>query len=487
MKSDKSYDAVVVGCGIAGLSAAVSAAQQGKKVAVLERAPFEQRGGNTRYTEAFLRMKNDSEINDDFVDQLVANSGGHLDPTMVAETAADYENWPPMVKAMAFTDPELINVFASNVVPTIQWLKTFGIRFEALGTPFISVTGTRMMPVGGGLAMLEALAAAAEKNYGVQFIYETTAQDLLQDDDGRVVGVRARSKNRWLDIRADNVVLACGGFEGNPEMLAQYQGQRALYQRPMSPGSHYNKGEGIRMALKIGAAPSGEYASYHAATADPRSSRPGASVLVYPYGILVNKAGERFVDEASSTPDETFEGISLRIPSQPEGVAYVIVDAKISDVQNYQRAIKTEQPPLVADSISGLAAKLGIPGPALEKTVAAYNQACRPGNFNPYELDGLCTNGLEPCKSNFARPLDKAPFSAWPIISLNVFTMGGLKVDPASRVLSSDGEVIPGLYAAGETIGLFFKKYPGATSVLRGATFGRIAGLDIAGKRALAT
>ncbi len=112
----------------------------------------------------------------------------------------------------------------------------------------------------------------------------------------------------------------------------------------------------------------------------------------------------------------------------------------------------------------------------LKRTVEEYNRACSPGDYRPLELDGLATKGLEPKKSNWALPIDRPPFHAYPIISANVFTFGGLKVDNEGRVLNGDGEPIPGLYAAGEIIGVYYRNYTGATSVLKGLVFGRLAG-----------
>ena len=155
----------------------------------------------------------------------------------------------------------------------------------------------------------------------------------------------------------------------------------------------------------------------------------------------------------------------------------MILDAKIDDVPNKQVAIRTDQPPIVADSVEALARQIGVPADALEATLTAYNAACRPGTFKPLEVDGLATSGLLwPPKSNWARTIDRAPFHAYPIISSNVFTFGGLKVNGNGQVLASDGDPIDGLYAAGETVGLYYKTYTGSTSVLKGAVFGRLAG-----------
>jgi tricarballylate dehydrogenase len=177
-----------------------------------------------------------------------------------------------------------------------------------------------------------------------------------------------------------------------------------------------------------------------------------------------------------------YDTITKAVFAQPEGIAYAIVDAKLADVPNYRLAVRTDQPAIVADSIAALADRLKLPRNALESSIAAYNKACRAGSFKPLELDGLATADLTPPKSNWARALDKPPFQAWPVISSCVFTYGGLKVDGTARVLNADGEVIPGLYAAGECIGLYYKVYTGATSVLKGAVFGRLAGIDAAAR-----
>ena len=216
-----STDVLVVGCGIAGLSAAVSALQAGAQVTILERAPKEERGGNTRWTESLLRMKSESEVSDDFEAHFMANAGHHLDPSLVGETARSYADWPAIVKTLGFTDPELIASFAAAAGPTLAWLKGFGVRFDFLPTYFITSSSPRMAPVGGGLALVEALAEAVER-HGGRILYETTARQLLQDPAGRILGVRAVDRaGRSHALHARSVVLASGGFEGNPELLTR--------------------------------------------------------------------------------------------------------------------------------------------------------------------------------------------------------------------------------------------------------------------------
>ena len=473
---NEQYDLVVAGCGIGGLSAAVSALEAGARVAILERATLEERGGNTRYTEAYLRMKTETEVTDDFETHLVDNGGGYLDPELVDATKDPQADWPTIVKSLSFADPDVVAAFASACGPTVQWIKGHGVRFDFLPTQFLTKSQPRLLPVGGGRAMLEALAAKAEA-LGAAFHYRTTAQSLLQDDNGVVIGVRAvDGAHRRVDIRGRATVLATGGFEGNWEMLAQYIGPRALNLRPVARGGYYNKGEGIRMALAIGAASCGNFGSYHAEPVDPRSGVAEASVFVFPYGILVNRQGQRFTDEAPGTVDAVYDTITKEIFAQPEGLVYALLDQRLADVPNYRVALRTDREPVTGQTIAELAGKLGVPAAKLEATVAAYNQACRQGTFKALELDGLATEGLDPPKSNWARPIDRPPYQAWPVISSCVFTYGGLKIDANARVLDNDGTPIPGLYAAGETVGMYYKVYTGATSVLKGAVFGRIAG-----------
>jgi tricarballylate dehydrogenase len=473
-----SFDIIIIGTGIAGLSAAAAALQAGGRVAILERSIRAERGGNTRWTESLMRMKSETEVSDDFEEHFAHNAGHYLDPELVAETAREQREWPSIVKTLGFTDPELIATFSAAAGPTIQWLKSFGIRFDFLPTYFITACQPRMSPVGGGLAMIEALAAFAEQK-GARFFYQTTARRLLQDADGAVTGVEAAGQgNRLVRLNGRSVVLACGGYEGNPEMLAHYVGPRARYLRPVARGGYYNKGEGIRMALAIGAAPSGDYGSFHAEPLDPRSGAPEPVVLVFNYGILVNSQARRFTDEAPATVDATYEAITRLIFEQPAGIAWAILDARIDDVPGWRRSVRSDQPPVTADSITEMAGKLGLDADALCQTVAAYNEACpSPGGFNSLQVDGLATRpGFLPRKSNWSRSLAQPPFRAWPVICGNCFTFGGLKVNRHSQVLNADGEIISGLYAAGETIGLYYGTYTGATSVLRGAVFGRIAG-----------
>lgn len=473
------FDVIVVGSGIAGLSAAVSAGEAGRRVVLIERAEEGDHGGNTRHTEAYLRMKSVDEVADDFEEHLAENAGAYIDPTFMREAALDHESWSPSMRSLSMLDPEIIGALSESAGPTLRWLESAGVKFDFLPTAFLTTTTTRLLPVGGGLAMVEALTAKA-KALGVVIHFSRTAQKLIMDDAGAVAGLIVRRNGENQAVQGKAVILACGGFEGNAEMLAQYLGPRAINLRPVARGGYYNKGEGIRMALEIGAASNGEFGSYHAEPIDPRSGVAEPAVFTFPYGILVNKEGRRFTDEAPGTVDAHYESVTRRIYEQRDGIAHLILDAKIEDVPNWRKSLRTDQPPITAATLSELARLIDVDPSVLEETVATYNAACGNGTFKPLEKDGLATDGLVPRKSNWARPIDTPNYLCFPIISANVFTFGGLKVNRHAQVLDTDGAPIKGLYAAGETTGIYYRVYTGSTSVLRGAVFGRLAALHAA-------
>lgn len=475
--ADTQFDLVVAGCGVAGLSAAVSAAESGARVAVVERSTREERGGQSRYTEAYLRMKSLSEVTDDFETHLAENGSGAVDPDLVAESADSQRG--ALAKALSLADPGVIERLSERAGGTVRWLQDMGVRFDFLPTQFLTRSQPRLLPVGGGAALVEALAARAEK-LGVAFFYETTAGALQQDSTGRVVGLKVRTRGGGTRVLGGQVVLACGGFEGSAEMMTRYLGPRAAYLRPVCKGGYYNRGEGISMGLSAGAAVAGDFGSYHAEPVDPRSGIAEPSIFIFPYGILVNLDGRRFTDEAPGTVDAYYERVTRRIYEQREGTAWVVLDAQHLRIPNYRLGIRTDKPPVVGQTLGELAQRIGVPADALEATVRDYNAACVAGEWKPLELDGLATRGVVPGKSNWATPIAEAPFHAYPIISSNVFTFGGLKIDADGRVVDADGEPIPGLYAAGEITGLYYRNYTGATSVLRGMVFGRLAGAHAA-------
>jgi tricarballylate dehydrogenase len=278
------------------------------------------------------------------------------------------------------------------------------------------------------------------------------------------------------------VVIACGGFEGNKEMLTQYLGPSACDMPTIAPGPAYNRGEGIRMAMEIGADTAGQFDMFHGEPVDPRTSKPDAVIYPYPYGILVNGDAQRFFDEGANSFDSTFERLGYEIWRNQGQKAFLIGDQTSLSVNGFTDVAFSDVPPVEAPTLGELARELGLDADALERTVAEYNAAAGGHDgFDPYSFDGKATRGLEPPKSNWAFPLDSPPFIAYPLTCAITFTFGGIRTDPSARVVTPAGTPIPGLYAAGEVTGLYYHDYPVGTSVIRAVTFGRIAGAHAAG------
>jgi tricarballylate dehydrogenase len=300
--------------------------------------------------------------------------------------------------------------------------------------------------------------------------------------DHRVAGVDVQSADGvTTTLDADAVILASGGFQGNAAMMRAHFGTGAETIKLISPGTRFDTGDGIRIATDQGAAISGDWNGMHIEPVDPRSQGSAPVVLVYPYGIVVDRDGRRFMDEGAGLVHETWEAFARDIHfARPNRIAYAILDVRLHNIEGFQRAIRSEVPPHQSDSIEGLAAQLGIPGAQLRATVDAFNAAATgdPARFDATRCDGLAAAGeLQPPKSNWARALTKPPFLAYPLIGAVAYTFGGLATSEKAEVLGEQGP-IAGLYAAGETTGHFYRTAPNAVAVLRALVFGKIAGRE---------
>jgi tricarballylate dehydrogenase len=476
MHTTAEYDFVVVGCGAAGLAAAVTYAEatvgraKPVRIALLERSTKEARGGATRWTGAFLRITENRKLDSDWPDRVRRVSGGRSDieycHTLERETPA----------TLQFIEERGVELVFAEF--------PFAHTFEG-GKPGIAPPG---LPKGGGAAIVSALAGTLEKHTNVDVHYDTEAVRLTVSDSGAVDGLVIRRSDGLLKrIAAGAVVLACGGFEGNYEMLTRYIGERACDLPLIAPGIANNRGDGLRMALELGADTAGQFDMIHAEPVDTRTTKADSVLYTYTGGIFVNERAERFYDEGRDTWDNTFELIGYEIWRNQNQTAYWIADAKTMAVANVEMGMLSDVPPEKADTIGALATKLGLDPDLLTKTVAAFNAATGPGKFDPTKLDGNRTSGLTPPKSNWAVPLDTPPFVGIPLTAAICFTYGGLRTDLHGRVVTPAGTPIPNLYAAGEITGLFYHQYPPATSVLRSLTFGRIAGAHAAGEVAATT
>jgi tricarballylate dehydrogenase len=465
MTEDSTYDVVVIGMGAAAQSAAIgyseAAAAQGRtgRVAVVERAPKEERGGATRYTSSWFRITEDRRLDPEFVPMMERVSGGRAD--------LDY-----------------CRTLASKVNESLRFLDEHGVEviYFMQPLPNRNTGGGLGMPAGGGISIVEGLAAVLEQTEGVEIMYETSATRLSQTDDGRVDGVFVTGPGgAERRLGAGSVVIACGGFEGSPELLNHYVGNRAGDMPVIAPGLRHNRGDGLQMAVAAGAATAGQFDMFHGEPIDPRSSKPDAVVYPYPYGIIVNGRAQRFFDEGQNSFDSTFERLGYEIWHDQDQTAFFIGDQTSLAVRAFNDVNLTDQEPVTAGTLRELAEQLGLDAEAFEQTVAEYNAAIAPGEFDPYVFDGKHTEGIEPPKSNWAFPIDSPPYIAYPLTCAVTFTFGGVRTDSSARVVRPDGTPIPGLYAAGEVTGLYYNEYPAGTSVLRSVTFGRIAGAHAAG------
>ena len=199
---------------------------------------------------------------------------------------------------------------AERAPSTLRWLKVHGVAFHK--PVYYLVAGPqRIQPIGGGETLVRELTRAAQ-SAGVEFLYGCEAERLVTNSSGIVTGVNATRNGSGLTIDARAVMLACGGFEGNAEMLRDHLGPYGETLQPISPGTRFNTGDGIRMGLDAGAAAAGDWQGMHIEPIDPRAIEPAPVVLVYPYGIVVNKNGERFFDEGAGLVHETMGGVCAR-------------------------------------------------------------------------------------------------------------------------------------------------------------------------------
>jgi len=450
-------DVFVVGTGISGLSAAISAREAGAEVILIEKAPIEDRGGNTKFADAQVRYPHPADefhprnyTPEDYRDDFMRISHGRA-------------------------NPELIDTIVANAADTVEWLTYRGIEWEA-GYPHTA--GYRRSPVAGGLGLVNTLCRIAE-GLGVACSYETAARQLLLDNHGAVIGCRVQTPEEFYDIHArGGVILATGGFQANVSMRVAYIGRFA--DSLILRGSRYNTGEGILMALGIGAKPAGQWGDYHSAVLDARSPKEECGVTAlynYQMGIIVDQHGKRFLDEGEDYRDNTYVKFSKHIIEHADGLAFAVFDERMVSRPEFHSAWRPVGEPYRAATLEELAQKLEIPADAFIQTVQEFNAAIQPGEMDLDHLDGKHTEGIAPPKSNWAMPLDMPPYTAVPVTGGITFTFGGLKANAGGQVINTSGNVIPGLYAAGELIGeIFYYNYPGATSVIRGAVFGRISG-----------
>jgi tricarballylate dehydrogenase len=416
----------------------------------LDKAPKQDAGGNTRWTPSYMRMA----------------SVDRVEPSFVHD----------MLEATQFqADEGYFATLAQHAPATVKWIAGHGVPFHQ-PVYYLAKGPPRIQPVGGGETIHRELSRAA-REAGVIFRFDCAA-DALHTENGTIAGVRLASGEM---LPADAVVLACGGFQANAAMMREHFGESGDVIPLLAPRAHFNSGDGMRMAQALGADLSGEADGMHIEPVDPRSKNQAAVVLLYPYGIVVDRDGRRFFDEGAGLVHETWEAFSRRLHFEVPGrTAYAILDTRVRAIPDWQRASRSEVPPFEAATLAELAGQIGVDADNLAATVAAYSAACTgdPQKFDATVCDGLAASAsLVPPKSNWARAIAEPPFLAWPIIGTIAYTFCGLATDSSARVLRG-GAPIPGLTAAGEITGHFYGTAPNAVSVLRAFVFGRIAGRE---------
>jgi tricarballylate dehydrogenase len=485
------HDVVVVGAGNAAFAAAAAAKAAGASVLVLERAPEALAGGNTRFTAGAMRLAYDG------VDDL-----RRLMPDLTDEEAAQTD-FGAYTEAQFFedmgrvteyrTDPELCELLVTGSKPTMLWMQGLGHRFAPIwGRQAFKVDGRfrfwgglTVEAASGGPGLVEAWTRIARRE-GIEVAYGARALSLIADDGG-VHGVRVKQCGRTRDVPAKAVVLAAGGFQANTEWRTRYLGPG--WDLAKVRGSRFNTGDGLRMALEIGAMPYGQWSGCHAVQWEKNAPEFGDLAVgdgfqkhSYPFGVLINARGERFLDEGADFRNYTYARYGREVLAQQRQFAWQVFDAKVRHLLRDEYRIR-QVTRVSADTLEELCAKLeDTDGERALETLRAFNAAVRTDvAFDPNVKDGRGTEGLRVPKSNWANPLDTPPFEAYAVTCGITFTFGGLRIDRTGAVLDVDLEPIRGLYAAGELVGgLFYENYPGGTGLMAGAVFGRIAGASAA-------
>lgn len=490
---------VVVGGGNAALCAAISAREAGADVVLVERAPQHLRGGNSAYTAGLMRTVYSGA--DDIVSLIDSADTLDLENTEFGSySAGDFFDTVARLTEYR-SDPELADTLVKESLGTLRWMKQHGVKFApSFGrqafrheNKFRFFGGAVIEVIGGGPGLVDALVDEAER-LGVTIRYQTRALRLVRGEGAGhpVTGVVCESEGREEVIEADAVVLGAGGFQSNVEWRARYLGPG--WDLAKVRGTRFNTGDGIAMALDAGASPAGNWTGCHAVAWDRNAPEFGDLAVgdgfqkhSYPFGLIVNQEGKRFVDEGADFRNYTYAKYGQEVLKQPGQTAWQIFDSQTTHLLRDEYRIR-EVTKVTAPTLEGLVARMdGVNGTALLATIKEFNAAVnRSVSFNPNVLDGRATEGLGLEKSNWAMPLEEGPFEAYQVTCGITFTFGGIRAGVDARAVDADGEAMANLFVCGEMLGgLFYLNYPGGSGLTAGAVFGRIGGRNAAAVAAL--
>jgi tricarballylate dehydrogenase len=488
---EESYDVIVVGGGNAAMSAALSAREAGAKVVVLERAPEIKRGGNSAFTGGGFRMVHNG-VED--IRKIVPDlSEDEIQRTDFGEYSREKYLDDLFTVTQYNIDPELADTIVSNSTDTVHWLRGRGISFVPnygrqaynVNGKFKFFGGVVIYANGGGAGLVEAQFRSAAK-FGVEVCYGARVTELLRGEEG-IEGVKVVVNNKTKTLRSRAVVLACGGFEANREWRTRYLGPG--WDLAKVRGTRYNTGDGIKMALDIGAQSYGQWSGCHSVAWERYASDYGdidgdhaGYRHSYPFGIMVNAEGKRFVDEGADFRNYTYAKYGKVVLQQPGSFAWQVFDQQVAHLLRDEYKLRGATK-VVGNTLEELVDRMqDVHHQNFLDTIRDYNAAIQKDvAFDPNIKDGRGTVGLEVPKTNWANTLEKGPFEAYSVGCGITFTFGGLKIDPSTHVLDIEDTPLPGLFAAGELVGgLYYFNYPGSTGLMAGAVFGRIAGREAA-------
>ncbi len=422
---------------------------------MLEGAPKFYRGGNTRHTRN-MRCAHDTATG-----------------TLTGPYTED-EFWDDLKRVTAGnTDADLARMMIRKSKDMLSWIEKQGVRFQPSLGGTLSLGRTNSFFLGGGRAMLNALYRTAESlGVAIAYDHEVVGIDI---EDGRFRAASVKRPEGNVSVRAAALVAASGGFEANIEWLKEGWGDIA--ENFLIRGTPYNRGTVLRMLIDKDVQPIGDASQCHAVAIDARAPKFDGGIITrldcVVFGIVVNRKAERFYDEGEDFWPKRYAIWGRLVAKQPDQIGYIVFDAP-----SLNMFMPSLYPPIMADSIGELAVKLDLDPAALEKTVADFNAAVRPGAFDHTILDNCRTEGLTPPKSHWARRIERAPFYAYPVRPGITFTYLGTRVDASARIVMKDGHAASNMFAAGEIMAgnVLGQGYAAGIGMTIGAVFGKIAG-----------